>query len=68
MSDVAGLVVLVLATAVAVCLVISVADLALTSRPIANVTEVSDLLSTVFGASIGVIATFIGLRARPPKE
>jgi hypothetical protein len=65
--DVAGAAVLLLAAAIAVCLVVAVVAIAVTSadHPIAYPAEVGDLLSTVFGASIGVIATYIGLRGGP---
>ena len=62
--DLAGLVVLILAAAVGLSMVIAVADLALRNPNLAEPQLVSDVLSTVFGASIGVIATFIGLRGK----
>jgi hypothetical protein len=61
--DVAGLVVLILASAIAVVLILAALDISF--RGLQLTPEGTDLLSTVVGAIIGVIATFIGLRSRP---
>jgi hypothetical protein len=60
--DVSGLVVLILALAVGVSLVLAVIDVTLRGFQVSP--EGLDLASTVFGASIGVVATFVGLRGR----
>jgi hypothetical protein len=60
--DVAGLCVLILAASIAITLVLAAIDVSL--RGFQLTPEGTDLLSTITGAIIGVIATYIGLRSR----
>jgi hypothetical protein len=60
--DVAGLVVLILAGAIAVSMVISFTALAIHAEHISP--DSVPLLDTVAGAIIGVIATYVGMRSQ----
>jgi hypothetical protein len=58
----AGLIALILAVGVAVSMVIALAGTMLSNEPISS--EKASLLSTLAGASIGVIGTYIGAHGR----
>lgn len=72
MTDLRGLVAVVLAAGVAICVVSLSLGIAVTTGPISQ--EDSALLSTVLGAAIGAVATYLGGRAvtaprsAPPVE
>lgn len=71
MTDLRGLVAIVLAAGVAICVVSLSLGIAVTTGPISQ--EDSALLSTVLGAAIGAVATYLGGRAvtaprDPPVE
>jgi hypothetical protein len=58
----AGLIAFVLAVGIAISMVVSLIGAVLSDTGLS--TEKSNLLSTVFGASIGVIGTYIGAHGR----
>ena len=64
--DLAGLVVLLLTAALALCMVIAFADIAV--RGFSLGAEGVDLVSALTGGILGVIATFVGLRANRSKD
>lgn len=66
MTDLRGLVAVVLAAGVAICVVSLSLGIAVTTGPISQ--EDSALLSTVLGAAIGAVATYLGGRALPPRN
>ena len=62
----AGLIALVLAIGVASSMLFALAGVMLSDEPISS--EKASLLSTLYGASIGVIGTYIGAHGRTQRR
>lgn len=62
----AGLIALILALGVAVSMVLALAGTMLSNEPISS--EKASLLSTLSGAAIGVIGTYIGAHGRQGRR